>query len=163
MGDMFGSEIVQGHFGNHSMDDADAGGIFAQRLRMAVGNDPRTQIELGAAMGLHRAQLGRLMTGARPDPNMIPKLADVLRVKLDWLLGLSDEMTASDLRWEDLIGSLKNDGRLREFVEMVRSMSLQDRAEMMAFAEFRSARPLPYRKPESMAAEGGETYGKKTG
>ena len=51
-----------------------------------------TQEVLGALVGISKAYVSQLETGARKDPSgaMVEKLANVLAVKVSWLLGISD-------------------------------------------------------------------------
>jgi transcriptional regulator with XRE-family HTH domain len=73
--------------------------LFADRLRQArqrlrtSSGQRMTQGDLAVLIGVERNTVSRWEnSGVRPkDPEVIAKLADVLRVSMEWLVGLSDE------------------------------------------------------------------------
>jgi transcriptional regulator with XRE-family HTH domain len=73
--------------------------LFADRLRQArqrqrsSSGQRMTQGDLASLVGVERNTVSRWEnSGVRPkDPEVIAKLADVLRVSMEWLVGSSDE------------------------------------------------------------------------
>jgi transcriptional regulator with XRE-family HTH domain len=73
--------------------------LFADRLRQArqrvrsSSGQRMTQGDLALLVGVERNTVSRWEnSGVRPkDPEVIAKLADVLRVSMEWLVGLSEE------------------------------------------------------------------------
>jgi transcriptional regulator with XRE-family HTH domain len=73
--------------------------LFADRLRQArqrvrtPSGQRMTQGDLAVLIGVERNTVSRWEnSGVRPkDPEVVAKLADVLRVSMEWLVGLSDE------------------------------------------------------------------------
>jgi transcriptional regulator with XRE-family HTH domain len=78
--------------------------IFADRLRQArqrvrsSSGQRMTQGDLASLVGVERNTVSRWEnSGVRPkDPEVIAKLADVLRVSMEWLVGSSEEPTSPD-------------------------------------------------------------------
>jgi transcriptional regulator with XRE-family HTH domain len=76
--------------------------IFADRLRQArqrvrsSSGQRMTQGDLASLVGVERNTVSRWEnSGVRPkDPEVIAKLADVLRVSMEWLVGSSEEPTS---------------------------------------------------------------------
>jgi len=68
--------------------------IFRQRLREAMGNAELNRAQLAERAGIDRSTLSQLLASdlARlPRADTVAAIATVLRVSLDWLLGLSGE------------------------------------------------------------------------
>lgn len=78
--------------------------IFADRLRQArqrvrsSSGQRLTQGDLASLVGVERNTVSRWEnSGVRPkDPEVIAKLADVLRVSMEWLVGSSEEPGSAD-------------------------------------------------------------------
>lgn len=74
------------------MDRRDTSRIFRARLAEAVARAGLTQAELARRGGIDRSTLSQLLSGGDdrlPRADTVAALAGVLRISLDWLLGLS--------------------------------------------------------------------------
>jgi len=65
--------------------------MFGERLKKARKKSGMTQMELAQKLNLTDATLNRYEKGHRkPDPETLSKIAEILHVSVDWLLGRTD-------------------------------------------------------------------------
>ena len=71
---------------------------LGQRIRRARLGRGLGQAELARAIGLSKTSLSLIETGQVKDPrsSVVQRIARALRVRTDYLLGLSDEVTTYD-------------------------------------------------------------------
>ncbi len=84
------------------MDKRDLAETFRKRLAVLVGRSGDSQSAFAAGVGIDRSALSQLLSGAStrlPRAETLLNIAEVHKVSLDWLLGLSqDEGLTSELR-----------------------------------------------------------------
>lgn len=85
------------------------GTIFAQRLKTARENRKLSQGDLAERSRLQPSAISHFETGSRsPSFDNLKKLADALDVSTDFLLGRTDEQTASGPRAQTLFRHAEN-------------------------------------------------------
>jgi len=91
--------------------------VFAERLKKERITHKLTQRDLAELCNFDTGQVSRYEAGSRePSANALSKIAEVLRLSVDYLIGLSDEphgkMTATDLdpRDREILDAFHRDG-----------------------------------------------------
>ena len=95
------------------MDKRDLSDVFRQRLKLLLTRSKLKQSTFAGAVGIDRSALSQLLSGAStrlPRAETLLNIAEVHKVSLDWLLGLSqDEGLTGEIREsleiEDIPGS----------------------------------------------------------
>jgi transcriptional regulator with XRE-family HTH domain len=71
---------------------------FASRLEQAVERDGRSKGAIAASMGVQASALSRWLSGVIPDADNLKKLANSLRVSVQWLLTDEENEIREDVR-----------------------------------------------------------------
>ena len=84
------------------MDQRDLGPIFRERLQILLDRTRETRAAFAASVGIDRSALTQLLSGDSlrlPRADTLRRIAQRYAVSLDWLLGLSEDVTlAAEMR-----------------------------------------------------------------
>jgi len=125
--------------------------VTAQRLRWVMSETDWSQEDLADAVGTTQGAISLILVGKTRNSRFISKIASTLRVNLDWLMGITDELIwmydeeGGDISEDDLarIKAGKSTKKLQKSKAGVESPPLEYQAET-------ELRPLGEKQAEDM-------------